>query len=489
MRRIYLVICGIALLGVFAPLTARGLSTGTVTVSRAGVVMVDAVVAPDALKVSVDQETILIPLHTYVPAAATSARWLLELPVIMAAEWEPELIPSRCACRVNVERLDEYTYELEMHGLGGEGEVILRADFPPGVFELPTGQQILVLLARSSPWLLGLAVLFLVGSIGVLIWMAREMAVFRKFKLQPTLVTTPPNDVPPAMISLLPTGKITSATLAAMLTDLAKRHYLTLIDKGETFLLAEDRRLDMSGPGFGLGSTPGAVSEAERAKAAKEGVSIAEKFLLAKLFTEGSPAISREELKERLGRHLESAKIGKVYAELYQEATDRGFFIKNPHLVHLQYRLVGIAIFFAGLIGLGFTLLFDNGAPLLPLVWVAIALAGYSITRMVSFLPLLTVMGQAEWVRWSGFRAYLTDPDPLPAKTPISRFFDYLPYALAWGVLPAWSQRFGTRLVTAPNWYLTSPTKQPAQAMAGQVGHLTAFVSSILAAIHEHTRN
>lgn len=463
-----------------------GAAGGVIRVDRTGSVTVDGQPVPDAFTVSASSETILIPLAQFLPAG--SGQFTLELPVTMGTDWQPQLIANRCTCPTQVTRTGATSFELSASGLGDGGDVILRADFPVGTFELSGWQALTQSLGRTSPWLLGLAVLLLLGSLGFLTWLIHEVSEARKFKLAPQIISAPPNDLSPALVSLLPSGKITAATIAATLVDLARRGYLTIINKGSDFLLAEDKALDLTGPGFALGSAPTEeVSEAERLKAKKEGVTIAEKFLLAKLFTEGHPTISREELKTRLGRHLASAKVGKVYAEFYRAATQAGFFKKNPHEIHLAYRGVGIGIFFAGLAGLVGSFLLGDQPLYLPVAWAVIALVGYVVTKMVAYLPLLTVAGQAELARWAGFRAYLTDPRPLDPKIKTEQFFDYLPFALAWEILPEWQHRFGDRPVKAPSWYLTEPATRPVPEMAREIGHLTNFVASILAAIHEHT--
>lgn len=485
-RLLFIMASVLVLAGNFS--VSQAATTGRLVLTPSGELEADGKVYRDTLTAEVDVETIRFDLGELLPSGATSGNWILELPVVMRTDWKPNLIASRCACRAEAVRSGQYTFDVKLSGMTPGGELILEAEFPAGTFDLPASQQFWLGLGRVSSILLLLAVVALLGSLGLLFWMARELSAFRKFTFSSTETDTPPNDLRPSMLSLLPSGKITPATMAGMLVDLASRGYLTIINKGETFLLAKDRQLDLTGPGFALGSAPDQVlTGPEIAKAKKEGVSVAEKLLLAKLFVEGAPMVSREELKSRLGRHLESAKIGKMYAEIYNEVTSHGFFIKNPHSIHLRYRAVGISAFFIGLSGFAASILFANQSIYLAIMWLLVSLSGYVITRMVYFLPLLTVMGQAELVRWAGFRAYLTNPQPLSQKVPTKRFFEYVPYAASWGVLPEWSRRFSGRKVRSPHWYLTSPAEQPVENLGKEISYLTGFVAGILAAIHEQT--
>lgn len=459
-----------------------------IVIKQSGTVTFDGQSIPDALHLTSDQELVIVQIVTEPTEALGTVLATLEIPAGANPLEEPRLRPSRCACHPTITRLESRTYQLSITNVTAGARVSLEVAFPPGTFQLSAGQQVVISAKRLSPWLLGLALVLLAGSLVFLGRMVHELREIRKFKLQTSETNRPPNDVRAAIVSLIPSGKITAATLAAMLIDLAERGFLTIINKGETFIFAEDHPLDLSGPGFALGSVPGATtSQEEIDKAKKEGLTIAEKFLLAKLFTTGSPTVSREELKVRLGRRLSSWKIGKVYAELYKEVTAAGYFIRNPHQIHLHYRLAGISIFFTGLLGFIGSFFLPGDKLVLLLVWVALALNGYIITRMVPYLPLLTVTGQAEWVRWSGFRSYLSNPVVLDPKVPTKDFFTHLPYALAFDTVAAWAARFDGRRVVAPSWYLTEPREKPVKEMASEVSYLVKFVAALLASIHEHT--
>lgn len=443
---------------------------------------------PDPLLATPDKEVILIRVIPEAPRNLGTVTIDLRLPQAMPAEWMPRPIPARCACETSIKRLTDQSFYIVVSGVVTGARLSLRAEFPAGTFQLSVGEKTVVGLERWGPWLLGLALAVLVVSLGFLVWLIRELRDVRKFRLTPRLIAQPPDQVTPALISMIPSGKITAATLASMLLSLSQRGFVTMMQKEKNFLLAEDRRLDLTGPGFALGSLPGEIiPEEEVTKAANEGVTLAEKFLLAKLFTQDHPVVSQEDLKVRFGRRLTSWKVGKVYAELYKQATADGYFIKNPHEIHLRYRALGVGIFFLGLAGIAMSLVLPGNPLALVATWVAVLITGRVITKMVPYLPLLTVLGQAEWARWAGFRAYLTDGKPLPKTRPTTLFFTYLPYAAAFDAVIPWAQRFADRPVEAPAWYLTGPKKKSVRLMADELEHLTAFVTELLAALHEHT--
>lgn len=477
------------LLSILAPLTfaLAAVNAFTIVVSPTGETSLNGQPLSGVLELTTTQETVRVPIYESAGSAISQATITLTLPVTMPIEWQPRLIPSQCPCQTTVERTGARTYRLIATGIVPGSGLTLAADFPLGTFQLSRGQQAALGLERASPWLTAIAIGILVGSIGVLIWLARELAELRKFKLTPLPVSTPPDQTPPAVISTIPSGKMTAATVAAMLLDLAQRGFITIVHTDRIFQLRENKQIDLTGPGFALGSLPGdSIPAKELRKAAAEGLSMAEKYLLSKLFTQGHLAVSDVDLRRRFSRRISSWKIGKVYAEFYKQLSQDGFFIRNPHDAHLKYRGLGIGIFFCGLLGFISSFWLPGNPLYLELTWALVALSGYIITQLVPFLPLLTVQGQAEWARWANFRLYLIDPQPLPAGQ-AHQFFAYLAYAVAFRELPHWAARFGQQETTLPGWYQAQAKRQPIGQVAADLGGFVDHIAHVLAAIHEHT--
>lgn len=471
-----------------APGVANAATVFEVIIGHDGNAVVNDRPVTDVLSLEGKRETILLIL---IPEAAEPANRVtvqLQVPVTMVAEWRPRLIPSRCACQTTTKRLSDKTFELTANGLTTGGRISLEAEFPRGTFDLSASQKAALGVERASPWLIALAGLILLGGLGMLGWMMVELHNMRKFRLTPNPEAGPPNDLSAAVVSLIPSGKITPATMGAMLIELAERGYLTISKQGQHFSFIQTKPLDLTGPGFALGSFPGdTTDQAEIMKARREGLTMAEKYLLAKIFTKDIHQVSDAQFKARLGDHLSSWKLGKVYAELYKQVGESGFFIRNPHLIHLHYRGIGIVIFFLGLAGFASTAFVPAGKLALYLMWGLVTLTGYIITRMVPFLPLLTVLGQAEWARWGGFRLFLSNPAILGGKLAPAKFFDYLPYALAFGAMDAWGEHFAQESVAAPSWYQSEPVKKPVPTYAKEIGELADYVGKLLARVHEHT--
>lgn len=474
-------------IGLFiSPVLAAG-NTFTVVVDAQGNTQIDSQPITGALSLNANSETILVQIYQYAAQTVPVVTVNLTLPVTMPAEWQPRLIPSKCVCQTTTQRLDATHYQLTATGIIVGSELTLSADFPIGTFSLDASQSAALSAERASPWLITLAALLLLGALGVLIWLAGELAALRKFRLSPSMVTAPPSSTEPAVLSTLPSGKITQATLAAMLVSLAQRGFIEIIELKDTFEIREKIKVDLTGPGFALGSLPGdIIPPGEIEKAHHEGVSLAEKYLLAKLFTQQQPLVTRKDLQARFGRRISSWKIGKVYAELYKQLAKDGFFIRNPHDVHLKYRGLGIAIFFIGLVGFGLSFLLPGNSLYLILMWAMVSVCGYVITRMVPYLPLLTVMGQAEWARWAGFRLYLGAHENLPPRA-AKQFFDYFGYAIAFGELGNWSRRFAGQTVPLPTWYITDRRQQRAGEVDQGLGKFLEYIAHALATMHEHT--
>jgi hypothetical protein len=474
---------------IFVPIAgAAPIANFTVVIGSDGTTTLNKTVVPGALRPDIRVDSIILPVVKEITSPRPSISVTAKLPVTMAAEWQPRLRQNRCTCHVTVTRQADRTFLLVAKDVNAGASLSFEAEFTTGILKLPAGARAALGAERLSPWLLGIALAILLTTIiflGRLMW---ELAEIRKFKIEPTAIDHPPNDLSPAIISLIPSGKITLHTLAAMLTDLGSRGHLAIKFVNNTWTFVEKDSVDLSGPGFAFGSFPSdQVPETERNKAKKEGVTLAEKYLLAKLFTNQQQTVTERDFKSRLGRHLSSFKIGKLYAELYRQVTEDGYFIRNPHEVHLRYRGLGIGIFFLGLSGFLGSFFLPGDKLFLQLTLVLVMVSGRVVTKMIPYLPLLTVTGQAEWARWAGFRAYLGDDRPFEATVAGDRFFTYLPYALAFNLLESWAKRFGSRLVTAPLWFITEPKKQPVADFVKEVAEVRQSVAAQLAAIHEHT--
>lgn len=463
-------------------------SSFDIAIALDGTTTVDGRVIPDAVRPDPKLTAIIVLLVKEVPEPQTRLTVNLTLPVVMGADWQPRLRPNRCTCQVKVERTGERTFTLTAGPINAGASVSFEAEFAPAILQLPASARAVLGAERASPWLLGLALLILLCTLGFLAWLIWELYNIRKFRLDPTPADQPPNETSPAVMSLIPSGKITDHTLAAMLIDLAERGFVRLAYEQDQWVFAEARPIDLSGPGFALGSFPGdQIPEEERAKVKQEGLTMAEKYLLAKLFTVKQRSITERDFRSRLGRHLSSWKIGKLYAELYREVTAAGLFIRNPHDVHLRYRGLGMSVFFVGLLGFILSFFLPGDKLFLQLTLVLIMVSGRVVTKMVPYLPLLTVMGQAEWARWAGFRAYLATESPVEASVPGSRFYNYLGYALAFDSLEAWAHRFASRKTAAPVWLKTETKEQLIDEAAREMKDLRTTVAHNLAAIHEHT--
>ena len=459
-----------------------------VTINLDGTATVNGQPATNILKSDARLDTLTIPILKDVTGLRPRIEVIATLPVTMAAEWQPRLRPNRCSCRVIDSREGDRTFRMVAEGVNVGASLSFEAEFAPGILQLPLSARAIRSTEAAGTWFLVFALLVLLATLGFLIHLMWELYEIRKFKIKPTPLDRPPNDLAPAIISLIPSGKITNHTLAAMLISLAERGFVTLTQAGEHLVFTEAQPVDLTGPGFALGSFPtDQIPAGERAKAAKEGVTIAEKYLLAKLFTQMKRSVTEEDIAKRVGRHLSSFKIGKLYAEFYDQVTKEGYFIRNPHTVHLHYRGLGIGVFFLGLTGFIGSFFLPGDKLFLELTLVLVMLSGRIVTKMVPYLPLLTVTGQAEWARWAGFLAYLGETSPLDAAIPGSQFFTYLSYALAFDLLEPWAKRFGGRLAVAPSWYKSSPSKQTVTDFAAEIDHLRRTVAVALASIHEHT--
>lgn len=458
-----------------------------IDVELSGSVSMNGTPLDNVLEVSNSSESLLVSVIDNLDEPLATVLVSYHHPFDTLVDFAPRPILSRCTCQAILTSQTDTRYDYTIEGMIRGASLSIRAEYPRGTLDVPLVFAAVRGIDRASPWFLGVALLFLLAASGLLGWMIWEYFMIRKFSFRADPVDRPPNDLSPSLLSLLPAGKMTDRTLAAMLLDLARRDFLAIgFVKGE-ITLRLTKELDLSGPGFAFGSIPGdSIPQEERDIAAAEGLTLGEKYLLAKLFVDDHPVVTQAELHARFRRHLSSWKIGKVFAETYRLATQQGFFIRNPHLIHLRYRGVGVSVFFFGVMAFIGSVFFFEDQPLILGSFAILALVGFLITRMVRYLPLLTVTGQAEWIRWEAFEKYLADDAPIRPRAE-DEFFAYLVYAMAFGRSETWARRFRETPVSAPAWLVIEPSVRPADEIGHELEHHLHTIAALLSRIHEHT--
>ena len=334
---------------------------------------------------------------------------------------------------------------------GGEG-LTIALDFSKGIVYKPTKIEEIIGFAKDNPIVL---LPILVAIVMFFIW--------RKYGKDPKGYSTiiaqyePPKDMKPTLVGSLVDEKPDFRDITAGLIYLAEQGYVKI------------KRLEKEGI---FGSID---YEIELTKNDVSSLENTEQNIL-KLFFEN-------DLKIGLNKKLSSFERNTTFSigaknmikDLYQEMTDKNFFVKNPSKVKRIYAIIAILIIFLSvkLFGsiLGFTTIISIIASA-----VIIAIFGSQMSKK-------TKLGAETKDYILGFKEFLsvTEKDRLdfhnaPEKSP-EQFMEFLPYAIALGVENKWAKQFENVYINQPTWYQGNFTN--AFVATSFVSHLSDFSKSV----------
>lgn len=245
---------------------------------------------------------------------------------------------------------------------------------------------------------------------------------------------TPPGELPPAVLTALVNEQVRSRDVAATVVDLARRGYLKITELSSKGLF---RKADWQLEKLDADTTP---------------LLTYERTLLSGLF-EGTAITKLSDLRGSFATTNQSVK-----SEIYRQLTMRKFFRRSPRTVRTIYTALGIALT-SLLVAVAVLGIWKTHAGL---VFLALPITGIAFMFVARDMPARTAKGTAMYLQTVGFRKLFTDEEAKRAKFAENHniFYEYLPYAIAFGLVDKWSdtfnalgaeQNFGT---TAPLWYV-----------------------------------
>ncbi len=226
----------------------------------------------------------------------------------------------------------------------------------------------------------------------------------------------PPDRIRPGQMGLLVDERADTLDVTATIIDLAVRGYLRITELEKMWFLGKkDWQLD-------------------KLKDADDKLLDYERTVLSGLFN-GRDAKKLSDLKEKFYKHLSKAK-----EELYRDAVDRGWFLRNPSSVRQASRLTGIIIAVAGVaitIAAGQT--WGAGLVALPVVIFGVLLVG-----VAGAMPRRTSKGREVLQRALGFEKYIRTAEVRQQDYAerANIFTAYLPYAIAFRCVEKWANAF-----------------------------------------------
>ncbi len=252
----------------------------------------------------------------------------------------------------------------------------------------------------------------------------------------PTFLSEPPSSLPPAVVGTLIDERADPRDAISTLVDLAQRGYMVFEEKQSEGL-------------FGIGTTREFTFK--RTDKPLTDLRPYENRMMNHLFSGSSLERSMNSL-----RNTFYTTIAQIQSDLYGELVKEGFFKTNPNNTRGLWSVIGVGLIILTIVGTAMILplieeLTEFGFCIPAALFVAAAAAFAFGTAM----PAKTRKGAEEAAKWKAFYEYLSNLDKYGnVDEAATRFSDYLPYAVAFGIDKSWVRRFSqSTSATIPPWY------------------------------------
>ncbi len=234
----------------------------------------------------------------------------------------------------------------------------------------------------------------------------------------------PPSDLSPAEVSLLLHRQLNLTAFVATIFDLAQRGYIDIYEKDSKYRLSLRKALDSK-------------------------LRFWEAEFLTVLFPSKKINQASDDIDDYYRSKLFSRKIAMVYESLYETVTTNGYFIDNPALTLMKFKLWGLIVYALALFSL-LTLITSKQPLLVLLPAIGFLITCHVIFRLARFVPQRSPEGNAKLNEWLGFRKYLMSRQTVELNE--NTFFAYYPFALIFGVQNQWIRRSKGHVKVRPSW-------------------------------------
>lgn len=324
--------------------------------------------------------------------------------------------------------------------IGPYASLTIVAKLPKGMIKFPFWRNVWFYLNNVplSVWLT-VSLILPLGTLLILFLMFIKTNTFWHQSKTKALMNQPPANLAPAIAGVLINGRVSAASIAATLVDLAHRDYINIVNYEKTYTFGKKKNFDSF----------------QNKK--DQDLKPFESLLLSKIFTPQSIKSTEADIQVRVGHHVFSRKIAEVYISIYNDVTNRKFFTQNPSAVYLKYKKIGLFLFFLSLIGFIFGIFLAPDPKYLLFFWVAAIFSSLIIIRITPQFPTMTSVGLKEREKWLGFKNFLETNSAIDYQGENQELFErYLPYAIAFGCEAQWARRFLDSPFRNPDWYVTS---------------------------------
>ncbi len=324
--------------------------------------------------------------------------------------------------------------------IGPYASLTIVAKLPKGVIQFPFWKNIWFYL-NNVPLYTWMTISLILPVITLVILFIMFLKTNRFWQAGKTkeIISEPPSDLSPAIAGVLVEGRVSAATIAATLVDLAHRDFINIVNYGKSYTFGKKKIFD--------------AFDNKKAQSLKP----FENLLLSKIFTPQSIKSTEADIQVRVGHHVFSRKIAEVYISIYEDVTKRKFFTQNPSTIYLKYRKIGLLLFFISLIGFIFGIFLAPDPKYLLFFWVAAIFSSLIIIKITPQFPMMTPLGLKERSKWLAFKNFLESNSAINYQGENQELFEkYLPYAIAFGSEAQWAKRFLDSPFRNPDWYVSN---------------------------------
>lgn len=246
---------------------------------------------------------------------------------------------------------------------------------------------------------------------------------------QPIVVQyEPPEAASPAEVGALAKERVDMAEITATIIHLAVRGYLNIVEKTDSGFLGKEKSYSF-----------------ELKNNNQKGLTAYEAEIMNGLF--GSSAVgttvSVSDLKTTFYSTVAFAK-----KSVERATVERAWFSKNPTAVRAVYIGIGFAYLFV--------IVFFGRSSLAGAVWIlSLFLPAVFLFFFGYYMPARTMKGTEAYAYVLGFKEYLSKAEKYRLKWAEKEniFENYLPYAMAFGVVDKWAKAFEGLNIQPPSWY------------------------------------
>ncbi|NCU42361.1 MAG: DUF2207 domain-containing protein, partial [Candidatus Moranbacteria bacterium] len=219
-------------------------------------------------------------------------------------------------------------------------------------------------------------------------------------------------------------------------------------------------------------------------KTTKDDLRPFEKEFLSVLFSGRAGVFSTREAKKEsaLKRQEMYKKLQDLQKNFFDEVAQLGFH--NHSLKKESYATVALVVFFLVLFFFSFFMSFLGSWYFL----IASILGSFAlIAYFIWFEVKLTPEGNEEREKWLGFKEFLyrTERYRVQNLTP-DMFYQFLPYAMIFGIEKQWAKHFESIVVSNPDWHVSpsiSHSRSSSFVSSGSAGAFSASLSSSFSSV------